>query len=82
MPHLIGDVEMQGTDTVDSNNVLHLNDFRPCAMNAGCTDGGKARILRRRALRMRIEAQAKRDVCDDLAMDHADTGDTRPSELA
>lgn len=63
-------------------DVFHLNDFRPCALNNGCADGGKARILRRRALRMRIEAQAKRDVCDDIVMDHVDTGDTSPCEMA
>lgn len=62
-------------------DVLHLNDFRPCALNAGCSDGGKARFLRRR-MRMRLDGGPKRDVCDDPIMGHVDTGDTRPSELA
>lgn len=58
-------------------DVLHLNDFRPCALNDGCVDGGKARILRRRAMRMRLGHEPTKDVRDDLIMDHVDTA---PSE--
>jgi hypothetical protein len=61
-------------------DVLYMNDFRPCALNEGCTDGGKARILRRRAsMRMRIDDQPKREIVDDLIMDHVDTS---PCEMA
>lgn len=39
------------------------------------TDGGKARILRRRDnFKFRTSESPKRDVADDLAMDHADNG--------
>jgi hypothetical protein len=50
--------------------IVHLNDFRPSVLNP---DGGKSRIQRQRAMRFRLNGEPKRDVADDLIMDHADT---------
>lgn len=44
------------------------------------TDGGKARILRRRDNFKFRDGAGKRDVADDLRMDHADNG--IPSDVA
>jgi hypothetical protein len=65
-------------------DVLHLNDFRPCALNEGCTDGGKARIIRRRErMKFRSFSEPRRDVCDDLAMNHSDPADAgMPGDVA
>ncbi|MDB5618452.1 hypothetical protein [Tardiphaga sp.] len=73
MAYRIGDVEIQGEQ---STNVIEL------AFRRKTRDGGKARILRRRAMRMKIDAEPQRDICDDLAMHHVDTGDTSPCDMA
>ena len=45
------------------------------------TDGGKARILRKRDnFKFRIPDSPIVNRCDDLIMDHADPGDYMPSE--
>lgn len=60
--------------SVQMANVIYLNDYRPSLLDPP-TDGGKARIRRRR----RVLSQ--QEPVDDLVMLHADP-DTRPSELA
>lgn len=50
-----------------SAEIVHLNDFRRCALN----DGGRARIMRRRA-NLRAERAFWTGPPDDLAMGRAD----------
>lgn len=52
-----------------------MGDVINASFSAKQTDGGKARILRKRPdFKFRIPSEPIVDCCDDLVMDHADPG--------
>jgi len=68
----VGTVEVQGEQP---SNIINV------AFTPKQTDGGKARILRKRDnFRFRIPSEPTVNRCDDLTMDHADNG--MPSDSA
>jgi hypothetical protein len=72
MPYFIGDVEMQGNQPIDAHNVIRV------AFTPKTTDGGKARIKRRREHMRMMFGEPVIDKADDILMHPVDTS---PSEM-